>query len=49
VWVTGQDARRRAELVAGWTGDARPDFASVNVRDEGGRELHGARRSAAMG
>jgi uncharacterized protein (DUF849 family) len=38
VWITGGDAAGRAMAVAGWTaltGPARPDFASVNVGEEG--------------
>jgi uncharacterized protein (DUF849 family) len=39
LWVTGQDPGRRLALVAGWTDEARPDFASVNIREQGAEEL----------
>jgi uncharacterized protein (DUF849 family) len=45
LWITGQDAARRAALVAGWA--VRPDFASVNVHEEGFADL--VRRLAAAG
>ena len=42
LWITGGDATRRYALVAEWAGlpaDQRPDFASVNVGEEGFAEL----------
>jgi uncharacterized protein (DUF849 family) len=33
IWVVGGDPARRLELVSGWTGDDRPDFASVNLSE----------------
>src|SRR3984957_189856 len=38
LWITGGDAAARHAAVAGWAGleaAARPDFASVNVSEEG--------------
>jgi uncharacterized protein (DUF849 family) len=38
LWITGGDAGRRFDAVAGWAGlpaGQRPDFASVNVSEEG--------------
>jgi uncharacterized protein (DUF849 family) len=37
LWITAGDARRRAGLIAGWT--RMPDFASVNVSEEGFADL----------
>jgi uncharacterized protein (DUF849 family) len=45
LWITGGDAARRAALVAGW--QVRPDFASVNVHEEGFADL--VRHLAAAG
>jgi uncharacterized protein (DUF849 family) len=45
LWMTGGDAGRRAELVAAWR--EKPDFASVNVREEGFADL--VRQLAAAG
>jgi uncharacterized protein (DUF849 family) len=39
LWVTGQDPKRRLALVSRWADEARPDFASVNVREEGAGDL----------
>ena len=39
IWAVAGDPVRRMELVAGWTGDDRPDFASVNVSEPGAGEL----------
>ncbi len=35
IWAVAGDPGRRLELVAGWTGDDRPDFASVNLSEPG--------------
>ena len=37
IWAVGGDPARRLELVSGWTGDNRPDFASVNLSEPGAR------------
>ena len=37
IWMTGGDARRRSALVASWV--VRPDFASVNVHEDGFADL----------
>jgi uncharacterized protein (DUF849 family) len=37
LWITGGDAARRQDLVAGW--DVLPDFASVNVGEAGYDDL----------
>lgn len=42
LWITGGDVERRFELVRGWAelpAEAKPDFASVNVSEEGFAEL----------
>lgn len=42
LWMTGGDAARRYEQVREWAGltaDAKPDFASVNVSEEGFAKL----------
>jgi uncharacterized protein (DUF849 family) len=35
IWTVGGDVRRRLDLVAGWAGDGRPDYASVNMNEPG--------------
>jgi uncharacterized protein (DUF849 family) len=48
LWITGGDARWRLALVEGWAGlAARPDFASVNVGEDGYHDL--VQALAAMG
>ncbi|GAB2984425.1 3-keto-5-aminohexanoate cleavage protein [Saccharothrix stipae] len=49
-WIV-PDPVRRAELVRGWAGLAagRPDFASVNVHEDGWREVAAALRDAGVG
>jgi len=37
-WIA-PDPKQRAHLVAGWRGPAAPDFASVNLHEEGSLEL----------
>jgi uncharacterized protein (DUF849 family) len=49
LWVTDHDADRRLRLVEEWTGPARPDFASVNVREEGAEQLAAHLHAAAIG
>ncbi|HLX47628.1 MAG TPA: 3-keto-5-aminohexanoate cleavage protein [Streptosporangiaceae bacterium] len=39
IWAVDGDPERRLALVAGWTGDDRPDFASVNLSEPGTNEL----------
>jgi uncharacterized protein (DUF849 family) len=49
LWVTGDDPKRRLELVGQWTGDARPDFASVNVSEPGAAPLASQLRATGIG
>lgn len=39
LWAAGGDPARRLSLVCGWTGEGRPDFASVNLSEPGAAEL----------
>ncbi len=39
IWTTGGDVRHRLDLVAGWTGTDRPDYASINLNEPGTDEL----------
>jgi uncharacterized protein (DUF849 family) len=39
IWTVAGDVRRRLELVAGWTGADRPDYASINMNEPGIDEL----------
>jgi uncharacterized protein (DUF849 family) len=39
IWAVEGDPARRMVLVSGWTGDDRPDFASVNLSEPGANEL----------
>jgi uncharacterized protein (DUF849 family) len=39
IWTVAGDTARRLELVSGWTGNDRPDFASVNLSEPGTEEL----------
>jgi uncharacterized protein (DUF849 family) len=39
IWTTDGDTSRRLDLVAGWTGPGRPDYASVNMNEPGLEEL----------
>ncbi|HEY0932138.1 MAG TPA: 3-keto-5-aminohexanoate cleavage protein [Trebonia sp.] len=39
IWTVQGDVRRRLDLVAGWTGPHRPDYASVNLNEPGTGEL----------
>ena len=39
IWTVAGDVRRRLELVAGWTGTDRPDYASINMNEPGIEEL----------
>jgi uncharacterized protein (DUF849 family) len=39
IWTVDGDVRRRLELVAGWTGADRPDYASINLNEPGTEEL----------
>jgi uncharacterized protein (DUF849 family) len=39
IWTVRGDARRRLDLVAGWTGPERPDYASINMNEPGIEEL----------
>ena len=47
IWAVGGDPARRLELVSGWTGTGRPDFASVNLSEPGADAL--AARLAGLG
>jgi uncharacterized protein (DUF849 family) len=39
IWTVDGDVRRRLDLVAGWTGADRPDYASINMNEPGREEL----------
>jgi uncharacterized protein (DUF849 family) len=39
LWITGGDQARRIAQVSRWTGDGKPDFASVNLSEPGADEL----------
>jgi uncharacterized protein (DUF849 family) len=39
IWTVAGDPARRLELVSGWTGVDRPDFASINLSEPGAEEL----------
>jgi uncharacterized protein (DUF849 family) len=39
IWTVQGDVRRRLDLVAGWTGPERPDYASINMNEPGIEEL----------
>ena len=39
IWTVHGDVGRRLELVAGWTGDRRPDYASINMNEPGIEDL----------
>jgi len=35
IWTVDGDVRRRLDLVAGWAGAGRPDYASINMNEPG--------------
>jgi uncharacterized protein (DUF849 family) len=39
IWTVGGDVQRRLELVTRWAGTDRPDYASVNMNEQGAQEL----------
>jgi uncharacterized protein (DUF849 family) len=39
IWTVAGDTRRRLDLVAGWNGPGRPDYASINLNEPGTGEL----------
>jgi uncharacterized protein (DUF849 family) len=41
LWAAGGAVSRRLSLVSGWTGEGKPDFASVNLSEPGAVELAG--------
>ena len=41
LWVAGGDPARRMAQVSRWTGNGKPDFASVNLSEPGADELAG--------
>jgi uncharacterized protein (DUF849 family) len=49
LWITGGDPERRLAEIAGWAGPGRPDFASVNLSEEGAGEVAAALRAAGVG
>ena len=50
LWIVGGDADLRLELIEGWAAaGARPDFASVNLSEEGNEELADCLRAAGIG
>jgi uncharacterized protein (DUF849 family) len=49
LWITGGDPERRLAEIAGWAGPGRPDFASVNMSEEGAGDVAAALRAAGVG
>ena len=49
LWITGDDPEHRLALVRRWGGDARPDFASVNLSEPGFGALAEALLDAGIG
>ena len=49
LWITSGDPERRLAEIAGWTGAARADFASVNLSEDGAGEVSAALRAAGVG
>ena len=39
IWTVDGNVQRRLDLVAGWTGPDRPDYASINMNEPGTGEL----------
>jgi uncharacterized protein (DUF849 family) len=39
IWAVAWDVARRLDLVAGWTGPDRPDYASINMNEPGTDDL----------
>lgn len=39
IWTVEGNVQRRLDLVAGWTGADRPDYASINMNEPGTEEL----------
>jgi uncharacterized protein (DUF849 family) len=39
IWTVAGDVARRLDLVAGWTGPDRPDYASINMNEPGTDDL----------
>jgi uncharacterized protein (DUF849 family) len=39
IWTVQGDVQRRLDLVAGWTGPRRPDYASINMNEPGIEDL----------
>jgi uncharacterized protein (DUF849 family) len=39
IWTVHGDIGRRLDLVGGWTGDRRPDYASINMNEPGIEDL----------
>ena len=39
IWTVDGNVRRRLDLVAGWTGPDRPDYASINMNEPGTGDL----------
>jgi uncharacterized protein (DUF849 family) len=39
IWAVDGDVARRLDLVAGWTGPDRPDYASINMNEPGTDDL----------
>jgi uncharacterized protein (DUF849 family) len=49
LWIAGEDPERRLAEIAGWAGAERPDFASVNLSEEGAGEVAAALRAVGVG
>jgi len=49
IWTVDGNVRRRLDLVAGWMGPDRPDYASINMNEPGTGELAGLLTSLGIG
>ena len=49
LWISGDDPERRLAEIGSWAGVERPDFASVNLSEEGAGDVAAALRAAGVG
>ena len=49
LWISGDDPERRLAEIGSWAGVERPDFASVNLSEEGAGEVAAALRAVGVG
>ena len=49
LWIAGDDPERRLAQIDGWAQAERPDFASVNLSEEGAGEVAAALRAVGVG